>query len=166
MVAEAGVGPRVRHDGRLLVGEGVAAEREGAWRLREGDPVARLEPLAVPVEERDEREGRAHDAGREAVEGLLGRAVQDAVPADGCEAGLLVERSRGEHGAGAGHSSGRRRTGGERALRRRRCHVEAEGFYLAPGVRSAGGEDARGGGDLGHPGGGLFCEVGHLSHGA
>ena len=58
-------------------------------------PHARLEPLAIGVDQRDERHRRAADLRREqreVVERLLGLRIQNAVPRERRESGRLVTR--------------------------------------------------------------------------
>ena len=93
VVGEARVEVRVRNDERRVPHDAVAAEREipGRPRLRDAD--ARLEPLAVGVDERDERDlGPAQIGGelRHVVEGLLGGRVHDVARPQQREPLLLV----------------------------------------------------------------------------
>src|SRR5262249_49788406 len=78
VVGEAWVLVRVRHDERVPVVDAVAAERKIAIRSRLRHADTGLEPLAVRVHERDERNLGAADVGREArdlVERRLGLGV-------------------------------------------------------------------------------------------
>ena len=74
------VGAGVLHDQRLPGQQGVAAEGDVAWGLGGREALAGLEPLAVCIDQADQRHrdaelllGLAHDA----VEALLGWCVED-----------------------------------------------------------------------------------------
>ncbi len=78
--AEALVLRGVRHEADAVLQDGVCAEGDPAGRLRELQAAARLEPLAVLVDERDQGDRHTEDVGRQpgdAVEGGLGGRVED-----------------------------------------------------------------------------------------
>ena len=82
VVAEARIQQGVGHDEQVGLVDGVGAERDVARRLRHVHPDPRLEPLAVAVDEADERHRGAADLGRqqrEIVEALLRFGVEDPV---------------------------------------------------------------------------------------
>ena len=97
IVGEARVGAGVRHLEDVVLQDGVGAEGERPRGLGGGQADARLEPLAMLVDEADQGDRCAADlAGElgEAVEGLLRRGVEDRVAQEGAQAGPLVVRQR------------------------------------------------------------------------
>ena len=92
IVAEAGVVERIGHDQQPVLGDRNAAERYAALGLGDVEPLTRLEPLAVAVEERHrrhlDRENLADEA-RYAIERLLARRVEHIVARE------LIEHGRG-----------------------------------------------------------------------
>jgi hypothetical protein len=78
------------------------AEARRAVDLVDDEAVMRLEPDAVVVDDADDRDRDLEAARRErgdAVEGAVGRRVEDVVSADGGEPGRLVRRHGGFHTA-------------------------------------------------------------------
>ena len=76
------------HEGAAL-GDDILAKTDVARRFAHVEPVRRLEPLAVVVEQRHQRERHAIEVGDHlghAVERLLGRSVHDAIFAKRIEA--------------------------------------------------------------------------------
>ena len=70
-------------DQRLTARQRMRAERQIAMRLRRRHAMARLEPLAVAVDQADERDRHAESVGGEAgeaVEALLGRRIEQPKP--------------------------------------------------------------------------------------
>jgi hypothetical protein len=93
VVAEALVAPRVRDDEQAGLPDGVRAEGRLARRLGDVQPDARLEPLAVVIDEADQGDGRLAELRREArdvVERLLGLRVEHAALAERPEPRGLV----------------------------------------------------------------------------
>ena len=97
VVAERGVVTRVGDDIELALLNRVGAERDAARRFRDRDPDARLEPLAVGVDEADERDRRAADVRgeqRQVIERTLGIGVEDAIPLEGRQpSGFVVSHA-------------------------------------------------------------------------
>ncbi len=88
IVAQARVLRRVGHDEDAALLDGVRAEGDRSRRLAEGHADARLEPLAVLIDERDRRHRRRADVRREQgeiVEGDLGIGIEDLVLAQRLE---------------------------------------------------------------------------------
>ena len=124
VVGEPGVGPGVLDHERRAGPDDPVAEGDLPVRLAHVEPDRRLEPLAVGVEERDERGRHVEQGGREPdgpVERLLGRRVEDGVAVERGEAGgLAAGRPRDPSGSGRGSArGGGRRSGAGRGHRRR-----------------------------------------------
>jgi hypothetical protein len=117
IVGEARIGSGVRHDEQTALEDGVPAERHRARRLGEICADARLEPLAMLVDERQQRDRRLADERRQRrqiVERLLGRGIEDVVTAERLEAARLVGRGAGWfHSGSTPVSSGRRPLNGQ-----------------------------------------------------
>ncbi len=79
--------------------QGMGTERHIARRLGDIDALARLEPLAVHVDQRHQghrhREQHTGQPGN-AVEGFLGRGIENVQALEETQAGCLVERRRGD----------------------------------------------------------------------
>ena len=101
MVGEALVAQRVLDDVEVGGVDGVGAERQPPWRLAQRHADPRLEPLSLPVDERQQRDGRLTHVGRDPgqiVQDPFGRRLQDLVALQRCEPPLLVrDRRRGLH---------------------------------------------------------------------
>lgn len=92
VVHEARIQVRILDHQHVAHGDGDAAEGNRAWCLFDIQAAARLEPLALPVDERDQddrhAEGHRGKAG-EAVEARLGRRVEHVERSQGGEAGTF-----------------------------------------------------------------------------
>ena len=81
-IGEARILERVRNDERLVSLDRMSAEGNVARGLNRIGALPRLEPLPVPIDEGDDggrhAEGEPHQA-RDAVEGFLGRGIEDVV---------------------------------------------------------------------------------------
>ena len=106
IAGEAGVGGGIGHLHKEPIGDGVVAEGQGAGRFGDVGAGLGLEPLAVVIEDADEADGGAADAGGEGgdvVEGGLGGRVEEAGGVDGGKArGLIGGDGIGGRGAGFG----------------------------------------------------------------
>ena len=87
----AGVG----NDERQVRKNGVRAKREVPRRFGGGDPLPRLEPLPILIDESDHRNGNSEDPlrhARDAVESFLGRRVENSKRPNGGKPRRLVRR--------------------------------------------------------------------------
>jgi hypothetical protein len=97
VVLEPGVPEGIRYGEHVVLLDRVGTERDAPRRLRDRHADARLEPLAIGVDQCHEGHGRAADLRgeqREIVERLLWLRVQDAVPRERRESGRFVPRHR------------------------------------------------------------------------
>jgi len=93
ILAEPLVGARVGNDKQIALLDGVRAEGDAARRLGRRQAAARLEPLPVGVDQRNESNRRVADERRERrqiVEGRVRFAVENVVPAQRCESGRFI----------------------------------------------------------------------------
>ncbi len=92
VVGKAGIETRVVDHQAVLVLDRVGAERGHARGFVQIDPHARLEPLAVGVDQRDQRNGHTEQATgqtRDAVEPFFGRGVEQGEFVQRAHAGLV-----------------------------------------------------------------------------
>jgi len=97
VVGEARILRRIRDDQWLVVEDRVAAERDLAARARHVDAAARLEPLVFLGDERDQRDRHLQQPARharDAVEGVLRGAVEEAGGVQRRQPARFVERYR------------------------------------------------------------------------
>ena len=93
IVGEARVLGRVRNMKDARLQDGVAAKRDRARCFGSVQSMARLEPLAVCINQRDHRHAHAEELRgnpRDAVEPLIGRSVEQVQPAQSCKPSRLV----------------------------------------------------------------------------
>ena len=111
VVAHERVLAGIVHDERRGGCHDVLAERvreRGLAHGRLGQSEGALEELPMRLDEADERDGRAEEAGGEsgeAVERLFGRRIEEAHSAQRCEAPSVPERTRGQSPEGPIHGS-------------------------------------------------------------
>lgn len=82
VVREFRVAGRIGHDHQARTGDGVSAERNFPWSLRACQPVLCLEPLAMFVNERDDRDRDPASLGNqryEVVELRLRRRIHNLI---------------------------------------------------------------------------------------
>src|SRR5262249_27959152 len=84
---------RVRHDENAALLDRMRTERHASGCLSQRDPDARLDPLAVLIDECDERDGRRAYLRREkrqVVKRTFGISIENPVPPKGVETGRFV----------------------------------------------------------------------------
>ncbi len=95
VAGEARIGCDVADLQYPVVRDRVRAERDGSRKFAQADPVRRLDPLAVAVDQRNQRDRSVADARgqtRERVEQILARRVEKLVFIEGGKAPLFSTR--------------------------------------------------------------------------
>ncbi len=98
IIVKALVEQRVRHHQDAVIEDRMPAERDLPLGFRRGQANAGLEPLAVGVDQADQRNGYAEQAPRQpgqAVEAFFRRGIEDIQRAQRMQPKLFVGRDRG-----------------------------------------------------------------------